>query len=131
MSAWTELDTGAYEILHQQLLHQPTRREQRLQNRSGHSENSLCRRQRHENKNQILIHHTFESGPLLNFKSQYRQLWNQSYVTSGTRIGKPRLIIGSTNNPCLQNLFVWKKPSRTMLTKLESQEDMATSTTNR
>ena len=122
MSAWTELDTGAYQILHQQLLHQPTRREQQLENRSDHSENSSCRRQRHEHKNQILIHHTFESGPLLNFKSQYRHLWNQSYVTSGTRIGKPRLIIGTSNNACLQNLFVWKKPRREILIGSGTQE---------
>ena len=70
MSVWTELDTGAYQILHQQLLHKPTRREEQLQNRSELTETSSCRRQCPEQKNQILIHHTFESGPLLNFKSQ-------------------------------------------------------------
>ena len=48
MSVWTELDTGAYQILHQQLRHQPTPREQQLQNRSDHTENSLYRRQRRE-----------------------------------------------------------------------------------
>ena len=81
MSVWTDLNTQAYQILHQQLLHKPTRREQQLQNRSDHTENSTGRRQRRKRKNQILIHHTFESGPLLNFKPHYRQLRNKSYVT--------------------------------------------------
>ena len=70
-------------------------------------------------KNQIIIHHTFESGPLLNFKHRYSQLWDKSYVSTGTRAGKPRLIVGTTNNPCLQSLFVRKKPPRQMLIRTE------------
>ena len=87
-SVYSESDTDAYQILHQQLLHKPTRREQQLQNRSDHTVNLFRRRQRREQKNQIIMHHTSESGSLLNFKSQYRQLWNKSYVTTRTRIGK-------------------------------------------
>ena len=130
MSVWTELDTDAYRILHQQLLHRPTQREQQLQNTSNQTDNSFRRIQRREHKNQIIIHHTFERGPLLNFKSQYRQLWNKSYVTTETRIGKPRLIIGTTNNPCLQSLFVLKKPPREMLTRMEREKQMSTSNTD-
>ena len=130
MSVWTELDSGAYQILHQQLLHKPTRREEQLQKTSDHTDDSLLQRQRREHKNQILIHHTFESGPLLNFKSQYRQLWSKSYITSGTRIGKPRLIIGTINNPCLRSLFVSKKPPEEMLTKMDRNEPVSNSNTN-
>ena len=82
MSVWTELDTDAYQILHQQLLYRPTRRGQQLRARSDYTGNSLCRRQRREQKNQIIIHHTFETDPLLNFKLPYRQLWNMYWQTS-------------------------------------------------
>ena len=126
MSVWTELDTGSYHILHPQLLHKLTLREQQLQNSSHPTETSLCSRQYREYKNHLLIHRTFETGPLLNFKLQYRQLWNKSYVTSAAGIGKARLIIGNTNNPSLQSLFVWKKPSREMLTRMECEETVST-----
>ncbi len=49
-------------------------------------------------KNQIVIHQTFESGPLLTFKPEYRRLWEKSYIAAGSHIGKPRLIIGTSNN---------------------------------
>ena len=130
MSVWTELDTEAYQMLHQQLLHRPTRREVELQNTLYSTGNLLRRKQRRKQENQIIIHHTFESGPLLNFKSQYRQLWNKSYVTTETHIGKPRLIIGTTNNPCLQSLFVFKKPPREMLTRMEHEKQMSSSNTD-
>ena len=44
MSVWTELDTDAYQILHQQLLHKPTRREQEVQNTLDHTGELLRRR---------------------------------------------------------------------------------------
>jgi hypothetical protein len=97
-----------------------------VQAKSYENENDV-----NQKKNQIIIHHTFESGPLLNFKPEYRRLWNQSYVSTGTRIGKPRLIIGTSNNPCLQNLFVWKKPPREMLTKMEPTVSISTEKRNR
>ena len=102
-----------------------------MQNGSDQAATSLYRRQRREYKNQILIHHTFETGPSLNIKLQYRQLWRKSYVISGTRISTPRLIIGTTINPCLQSLFVWKKPSREMLTRIEKLEQIPTTSVSR
>ena len=131
MSIWSELNAGAYQIFHQQLLHKPTRREEQLQKTSDHTDDSLLQRQRREHKNQILIHHTFETGPSLSIKLQYRQLWSKSYVISGTRISTPRLIIGTTINPCLQSLFIWKKPSREMLTRIEKLEQIPTTSVSR
>ena len=128
---WTELDTDAYQILHHQLLHKPTRRELQLQNTLDSNDKILRRRQRREQKNQILIHHTFESGPLLEFMFQYRQIWNKAYVESRTPISKPRLVIGTTNNMCLQSLFVWKKPNREMLIRMEHTEQIPPTKTSR
>jgi hypothetical protein len=130
MSVRTELDATMYQQLHHQLLYKPTRREKELQDMDDGTGKILRTRQRHEPKNQIIIHHTFESGPMLNFKEKYRRLWNQSYVSTGSRIGKPRLIIGTSNNPCLQSLFVSKKPPREMLTKMEPTIKIPTKNNN-
>lgn len=130
MSVWTELNTQAYQQLHHQLLYKATRREKELQEMDDGTGKILRKRQRREQKSQIIVHHTFESGPLLNFKQQYRRLWNQSYVSTGSRIGKPRLIIGTSSNPSLQSLLVSKKPSREMLTKMEATVSISTKNRN-
>ena len=64
MSVWTELDSTTYKQLHHQLLNKPTRREKELQDIEDGTGKILRKRQRPERKNQIIIHHTFESGPL-------------------------------------------------------------------
>lgn len=93
-----------------------------MQNTLDHTGKVLRRRQRRKQNNKIIVHHTFESGPLLNLEPPYRQLWKQSYVSTGTCIGKSRLIIGTMNNPCLQTSFVWKKPPREMFTRMKREE---------
>ena len=130
MSVWTELDEDAYQKLHHHLLYKPTRREKDVQEMDEGTDNIIRTQKQTEPKNQIIIHHTFESGSLLNFKPQYRQLWETSYVSNGSRIGKPRLIIGTSNNPCLQSIFVWKKPSHQMLTRMEPTIRISTTIRN-
>ena len=130
MSVWTELNTQAYQQLHHQLLYKPPRREKELQEINDGTGKILRKRQRPERKNQIIIHHTFESAPLLSFKSNYRRLWDQSYGSSGSRIGKPRLIIGISNNQCLQSLLVWKKPPREIVTKTKVTVSLPTKNIN-
>ena len=118
LSVWTELDYKAYAQLHQQSLYRPTRREKEAEVMHDDSGPTLTGK-RSEKKGHVIIHHTFESGPLLDFKSEYRRLWNKTYGFQGSRIGKDRLIIGTLNNRCLQSLFIHKKPPRQMLTRME------------
>lgn len=56
------------------------RREQQIQNTPNLTGKLLRRVQCRGYKNQIINHHTLDTDPLLNFKSQYRQLWNKSQV---------------------------------------------------
>ncbi|CAF1392186.1 unnamed protein product [Rotaria sordida] len=39
----------------------------------------------YEHKDQIYLHYTFKNGPLLNFKKEYRKIWEKYYVYPGSR----------------------------------------------
>ncbi|CAF4031632.1 unnamed protein product, partial [Rotaria sordida] len=107
MKVWTELNTEAYEQLYNTLLYKPTRKE-----------------------NQIYVHYTFENGPLLNFKKEYRQIWEKFYVYPGSRLKNTRLILGTILNGTLQSLLIHKKPKRDMLTIMQPSTETARRTIN-
>lgn len=71
------------------------------------------------NKKIIWLPHTFESGPLLNLKREFRQLWATSYVYQGSVMKDVRLVMTTLSNPSLNDLLVRKKPSRLLLTRME------------
>jgi hypothetical protein len=72
------------------------------------------------NKKILFVPHTYESAPLLNFKEEFRQLWTKSYVYPGLVMKDVRLMMTTLSNPSLNDLFVHKKPSRLLLTKMET-----------
>ncbi len=123
-----ELNVQEYQQLHQKLLCLPTRREKKYQRIAAdsqlHSEddyeiedqldkNQAC------SKKILLIPHTFESGPLLNFNREFRELWTKSYIYPGSVMKDVRLMMTILSNPPLNDLLVHKKPSRLLLTKME------------
>ena len=67
-----------------------------------------------------MLPHTFESGPLMEFKREFRKLWAKYYVYKGSVVKDVRLMITTLSNPSLNDLLVRKKPSRSLLTKMES-----------
>ncbi|CAF3858545.1 unnamed protein product [Rotaria sordida] len=107
MKVWTELNTEAYEQLYNTLLYKPTRKE-----------------------NQIYVHYTFENGPLLNFKKEYRQIWEKFYVYPGSRLKNTRLILGTILNGTLQSLLIHKTPKRDMLTIMQPSTETPRRTIN-
>ncbi len=72
------------------------------------------------NKKILFLPHTFESGPLLNFKREFRQLWIKSYVYPGSVMKDVRLMMTTLSNPSLNDLLVHKKSSRLLWTKMET-----------
>ncbi|CAF2880042.1 unnamed protein product [Rotaria sp. Silwood2] len=118
MNVWTELNTESYQQLHHELLYKPTRREQKVQLETNGT--SLKKQTNYEHKDQIYLHYTFETGPLTNFKKEYRQIWNKYYVYPGSRLRNTRLILGTILNRTLQSLLIHKKPKRDILTKMET-----------
>ena len=72
------------------------------------------------NKKTLIVPYTYESGPLLNFKREFRQLWTKFYVYPGSVMKNVRLIMTAVSNPSLDNLLVRKKPRRMLLNKMET-----------
>jgi hypothetical protein len=130
MQVLTELDAEQYKQLHQKLLCLPTRRERRKKYQriadSGNNNEQLYENEDKLGKKQLwnkkilMLPHTFESGPLLNFKREFRQLWTKFYVYKGSVMKDVRLVITSLSNPSLNDLLVHKKPSRSLLTKMDT-----------
>ncbi|CAF3084424.1 unnamed protein product [Rotaria sp. Silwood2] len=123
MKVWTELNSESYQQLHHELLYRPTRRENEAQLQT--SAQLIPKPKHYEHKDQIYLHYTFESGSLINFKKEYRQIWGKYYVYSGSRLKSTRLIIGTILNRTLQSLLIHKKPKRVKLTKMESTTQAA------
>ena len=68
----------------------------------------------------LIVPHIFESGPVMNFKREFRKLWTKYYVYQGSIMNDVRLMLTTLSNPSLNDLLVHKKPSRSLLTKMES-----------
>jgi hypothetical protein len=71
------------------------------------------------NKKILLLSHTFESDLLVNFKREFHQLWTKFYVYKGSMMKNKHLMITSLGNPLLNDLLVHKKPSGSLLTRME------------
>jgi hypothetical protein len=134
-SVFMTLDTKQYENLHRKFLYLPTRREkkssrQRTTNDKDNSEqtyeNPDTVEKKRWNKKILILPHTFESGPLLDFKRQFRQLWAKFYVYQGSPMNDVRVMITTLSNPSLNDLLVHKKPSRSLLTKMETLSSRST-----
>ena len=74
---------------------------------------------KHWNKKILVLLRTFESGPLLNFKREFRQLWTKYYSYNGSAMKHVHLVMTTLSNPSLNDLLVKKKPPRSLLTKIE------------
>ncbi|CAF5050819.1 unnamed protein product, partial [Rotaria sp. Silwood1] len=126
MNVWTELDGETYEQLHSTLLYKPTRRENKSKvQTNGHL---IQNRRNYKHKDQIYLHYTFENGPLLSFKKEYRRIWEKFYVYPSLRFKNTRLILGTILNRTLQSLLIHKKPKRDMLTRMQPITEAAQTT---
>lgn len=108
-----EMDGRQYDELHQRLLYLPTRREKRC-----HISNPAV--EKPWNKKIMRLAHTFERGPLLDFKRQFRCLWKKYYVYQGSRMKDVCVVFTTLTNPSLNDLLVKKKPDRSILSKMEA-----------
>ncbi|CAF3955131.1 unnamed protein product [Rotaria sp. Silwood1] len=128
MNVCTELTNELYQQLHHTLLYKETRRE--METKIQREDNLISKKKKYEHKNEIYLHYTFENGPLLNFKKEYRQIWEKYYVYPGSRLKNTRLILGTILNRTLQSLLIHKKPKRDMLRNMEATTEAARRTIN-
>ncbi|CAF3826187.1 unnamed protein product [Rotaria sp. Silwood1] len=104
----------------------PTRRENK--NNVQSNDQFIQKQTTYEHKDQIYLHYTFESGPLLDFKKECRKIWQKHYIYPGSRCQNTRLILGTLLNRTLQNLLIHKKPKRDMLTTMQPTTEAARQT---
>ena len=127
---FTELDAEQYQALHQKFLHLPTRREKKYQrlveDKMGDELLKHCEQlaTKQWNKKLLMVPHTFESGPSMEFKRHFRQLWTKYYVYEGSLVRDVRVMITALCNPSLNKLLVRKKPPASLLTKMETSSEM-------
>ncbi|CAF3270828.1 unnamed protein product [Rotaria sp. Silwood2] len=76
-SLMEQLDEVVYGELHRQALYQATRREKQ-QEQGQLDMTSNANQQANANQNDIFVHFTFESGPMLNFKQELKNLWKKT-----------------------------------------------------
>ena len=119
------LDEVVYQLFHRKLLALPSRR-QRLKNEALKEQEN---KSKNSNNSTITVHYTFESGPMLQFKRELRRLWNEYYLYPGSLMNNVRLQIGTRSNKSLCQLFVKKKPPKSMLIDAKLRETTATTTT--
>ncbi|CAF3717848.1 unnamed protein product [Rotaria sp. Silwood1] len=114
LSLMEQFDEVVYGELHRQVLYQATRREKQQElGQLGMTSNA--NQQANSNQNDIFVHFTFESGPMLNFKQELKNLWKKHYIDNNPIKHNIRLKIGTRSNKNLNQLLVKKKPPKAML----------------
>jgi len=125
MSLMEQLDESVYKELHQKLIHQPTRREREHQemisNQKQQQQSSSRPTEQRQgwNKKEIRVYFTFESGPILDFKSELRHLWKKYYIYDGSQMNDVILKIGTRSNKSLNQLLIKKKPPKSILINVD------------
>lgn len=118
MPVLEHLDNNVYQLLHQEMIARPTRREKEKRithTNERNSSNPYEHTTKEWKRQEIQVSYTFESGPMLAFKRELRQLWNKHYIYQGSLLNNVRLRIGIRSNKSLNHLLVKKKPKRDML----------------
>ncbi len=120
------MDEVVYRELHRKLLMQPTRREKQQQNITSNDNQQQTIKQK-----DIRVYFTFESGPMLNFNRESKNLWEKHYIANNPVKRNVQLKIGSRSNRSLNQLFVKKKPPKAMLMNVVLEHTTTSTAINR
>ena len=135
MPVLEQLDNNVYQLLHQEMIARPTRREKEkslTHTNERNSSNVNEHTNNESNRQGIQVYYTFESGPMLAFKRELRRLWDKHYIHQSSSMNNVRLKIGTSSNKSLNHLLVKKKPTKAMLidTTLNTETARNHTTTN-
>lgn len=110
----TRMNQSTYQNLHERLLARPTRRDRQesfgSETHDSMAPNTMYAPEHQRNKATLILHYTFESGPLLQFKSKLQQLWKDHYLFDQSCMRNFRLTIGTRSNKNLHQLLVRTRP---------------------
>ncbi|CAF3946577.1 unnamed protein product, partial [Rotaria magnacalcarata] len=109
MNVWKHLDENIYQQFHRKLLYQSTRNEKR-QLQINSTIDQYLPKPKIWDRQRLILHYKYESGPTIKYRRELRQLWQKYYVNTESLLKHVRLTIGTTNNPSLERRLVHKKP---------------------
>jgi hypothetical protein len=116
-----KLDEQVYHRLHQKSLHQPTRREKEL-NKNMHDaiRSPAVLKPKIWNHKIMYPHYMFDSGKSINFPKEFYKWWKIYYTVPILPIHNTQIRLVGDTNRTLESFFIHKKPSRDILTKMET-----------
>ena len=138
VSIYTKFDNESYQKLHEKLLSQSIQnnnkflssdkeyayeQRQQAQERSTTIEKNESTTKKSIKQKELIIHYRFEKGPLSRFNREFRKLWEKHFCYQNSPLNNIRLILGTRSNPSLERLLVKKKPSRTLLTRMDTTNE--------
>ena len=113
-------DQQAYHRLHQRLLHKTTTKSK--QNEPSIKElveRPAVLQTKQWDRSLMCPKYTFESGPRTLFPREFFSWWTKHYQYQGSPVKNVKIRLIPKTNQSLENFLIRKKPSRTMLTRME------------
>ena len=122
MPVLKQLNAQSYNELHHKLLHQPTRREKQLQSMTGEDESMpvIMKKQKPWDRQVMYPSYKFETGPRIALNHRFHQWWREHYVFPQSRVADVKINVRTKTNITLENVFVHKRPSKQLLTRMEN-----------
>ena len=121
MSLVNQLDEHAYRQLHQKLLYQPTRREKQLNEMMQDPPETLTVMQtKIWDKKLMFPHYMFHGKRSNNFLQVFYKWWQTYYYCDKSPVHDVRIRLIPDTYRTLESFFIHKKPSRDVLTKMET-----------
>lgn len=121
MSVLQELNQHIYTRLHQNLLHQPTRREKQLQTMMQDPIRAPAVLQPKIWNAQLMFpRYLFDSSIMIGFTKDFKQWWKTNYAFPGSSVEHIKVRLVANTNRTLEHCFIHKKPSKELLTRMET-----------
>ena len=114
------IDEHVYHRTHQLLLHQPTRRGQKLNKMlEDPIESPIVLRPYVWNSKVMYPRYLLDQDQSVQLRRDFMKWWKEYYTYPGSYVYDVRVRLVATTQPTLEHFFIHKKTSRPMLTKME------------
>jgi hypothetical protein len=121
MPVLEQLDQKVYQQLHNKLLSKPIHREKQLEKMMQDPVRySQVLQTKIWNYKVMYSPYKFDSGLTINFLKEFYRWWKKYYVYSGSNVNNVKVRFIPKTNRTLEQIFIHKKPTGEMLTRMES-----------
>ncbi|CAF1141685.1 unnamed protein product [Didymodactylos carnosus] len=121
MPVLSELHEKIYSRLHQKLLYQPTRREKQLQTMMKDPVRTPAVLQPKIWDRQLMFpRYLFDSALSINFRQELSKWRKENYAFLSSPVKHVKVRLVANTNRTLEKFFIHKKPTREILTKIET-----------